>query len=473
MTLGNGFLKKDFHKIKKDIELSLVSSLGEIDLNSPSVFANLVSIFAEREANIWQQCEAVYNASYPNTAEGYSLDGICAITGVAREVGTYSEVICQLTAVNYTKIPKNSKVKVKTTGNIFVSAHEVTINNEACHAINLQVNNASATSYQLNINNEKLVYDKLNGDDPKAIAKAIAGLARKCNTNLVIKDHEAEISITAKEPFETFSCFISDGIKIISCTNHVGFRSLEKGSIVAPAHSLTNIHTPLTGWIASNNITAAKVGNDLESDTDLRARRNHSVKLGGSGTLESIKSTLLNLTGVTSVTVYENSSNKLDSRGLPANSFEALITGGKNLDIARAIWQKKPAGIKTHGQISIALKDSSNKQQVVSFSRPRKVFVHSEIIITKTPSFNMNCLTDMQHRIIEQINRLEVGANVILKSLFLSIFSEQGIANAVVNLGSTLSSSVKPTLKENDIVIAESSVAITDDTKIIIKTEDF
>ncbi len=79
----------------------------------------------------------------------------------------------------------------------------------------------------------------------------------------------------------------------------------------------------------------------------------------------------------------------------------------------------------------------------------------------------------MKARLIGQINSLGVGNNIILKSLYSSIFQEQGIANAVVNLGGTERASFTPKLKESDLNIKTSQVAFTTNSRIEIILKDF
>jgi uncharacterized phage protein gp47/JayE len=471
--MANGFKTKYFNEIKSEIEQSLIASLGAVNLMSPSVFASIVAIFAEREALIWQQVQAVYNSAYPNTAEGYSLDGVCALTGIIRESATYSTALCQLTSINYTRIPQYSELKVKNTNNIFVSTEEVTINNEKCCAINLELSGSNQNSYEITLNQKALKYNKQEDDDVSDIALGIVSILNDHDDSITATAQDGKIIITAKADFSTFSCFMDEYIKITSCTNYVEFQAKEKGAIAAPIGSLIDIHTPISGWIDANNLNAGKIGNNAESDQDLRARRQASIKLSGSGTVEAIKANLLNLVGVTAISINENSSNKIDAHGVLPHAFEALITGGDDFSIAKAIWQKKPAGIKTHGKISVSICDSSNKTQIINFSRPTKVFVYGQITITKTPHFNNDCLPEMQNRLIQQINKLGVGSNVILKALFLSIFSEQGISNAVVKLGGSLRDSAQPELFQRDVEIKDSEVALTDPTRIEIITEEF
>jgi uncharacterized phage protein gp47/JayE len=484
MALHRGFKKKNFNEIKGDIERSLIASLGSINLMPPSVFATIIAIFAEREAVIWEQVESVYNASYPNTAEGQSLDGICALNGVIREVDTYSTALCQLTAINYTKIPKSSNVAVKYSDNLFQLPEDIIINNEKCCSLKLQIKPSLKKEYEININEQILKYTRLDGDTTESIAFNIAALLNKSHIKpSVTSPDESRLKILSVSDGDTlkistvnhlidFSCFASDGLKILEVTNNAFLIATKKGSIAAPIGSLVDIHTPVSGWLSANNLNAAKIGNNLESDVDLRYRRKESVKLGGSGTVEAIRANLLNLKGVTAVTITENTSDRMVDF-IPPHSFRALVTGGDDLQIAQTIWQKKPAGIKSDGDLAVATTDSSGLEQVVKFSRPTKHFIYAKIIVTRTVHFNEDCIPTMRRRIVDQINRSGVGANVILKALFLSIFSEKDIANAVINLGGTTRTSYKPKLKEADVEIKGSEVSITDLSKIEIILEDF
>lgn len=473
MTLEHGFKRKQFSSIKKEIEQSLVSKLGEINLSPPSIFANIVAIFAEREANLWEQMEAVYNSAYPTSASGYSLDGICALSGVMRRGYTYSEGICQLTALNYTKIPKNSEISAVNSLNNFSLVEDIIVNNENCQSITLEIISAAKANYEIQIGDQVITYKRKAADSKESIARELAVLVEASINEVVVKNEDIQIIITAKDFLVSFACFVGDGIAIAHCSNNASVRATEKGSIAAPIHSLRNIRTPISGWISVDNLSAAKIGNDLESDIDLRARRELSIKLGGSGTLEAIRANLLNLKGVVSASVTENSTNAVDDKGMPPHSFEVLVTGGKTIEIAQLIWQKKPAGISTHGKIGVTIYDSENLPQIINFSRPAIKHIYGQIIITKTSEFNTNSISEMKRKIVQQINKLGVGENIILKSLFVSVFFEKGIASANILLGSSKSEANKPNLTESDIIIKASEVALTDISKIDILLEDF
>ena len=85
------------------------------------------------------------------------------------------------------------------------------------------------------------------------------------------------------------------------------FLSQDFGPIAAPINTLTEILTPISGWISINNLKAGVTGRFIETDAELRIRRNNSLRLLGAGTVESIRARLLQqVPGVISALVFEN-----------------------------------------------------------------------------------------------------------------------------------------------------------------------
>lgn len=93
-----GFIRKDLNTIKAEIEASLQTAFGlSVDLSPNEPLGQLVGIFAEREALLWEYMEATYFAFYPDTAAGVSLDNLASLTGITREPATYSQATVTFT----------------------------------------------------------------------------------------------------------------------------------------------------------------------------------------------------------------------------------------------------------------------------------------------------------------------------------------------------------------------------------------
>jgi len=96
MTYGlsiDGFKKKSLSVIKEETEAKQRGVLGEaITFIPQSVFGAMVGIESEEKALLWESLEGAYNAMYPSTSQGKSLDKVGEFIGIARQVDeTYEE----------------------------------------------------------------------------------------------------------------------------------------------------------------------------------------------------------------------------------------------------------------------------------------------------------------------------------------------------------------------------------------------
>jgi uncharacterized phage protein gp47/JayE len=474
MALPEGFQKKNFLQVKAEIEESLTDSLGEVNLVAPSIFANIVSVFAERESQLWDMLSAVYSSAYPDTAEGYSLDAVCALNGITRLPATYSNALAQITAINYTKINKDTKVAVKGSGSVFLLEKDIVVTNDKCYWIKIEILSTNSAEYTVSINGQDVTYNRAQGHTKEQIAEKISDLINRDLSTIVISTFDGnKFDIKTNSIDSSFSCYISNNdMRILEVSNNANFIAEEKGAIPIPAFSLADIKTPVSGFLSVTNATSGITGTNIESDANLRTRRNNSLRLSGSGTLEAIKAAIMNIEGVISASIYENNTDVTDAKGLPPHSFKILVTGGDDKMIADSIWQKKPAGIQSFGNITVVVKDSNNKEHNISFSRSIKRYISAKITITKTAEFINESAEVIKTSMVEKINKLGSGKNVILKSLYCSVFDQSGVTAADILIGSSLNETQTPTLAGNDIIMGDEEVASADVSRIEIILQD-
>jgi hypothetical protein len=86
---ATGLKVKSQDVIIREIQDSLTGVFGKnINFAPSSNFGQLVGIFSEREALLWQLLESVYSSQYPSGAEGSSVDNILALTNMKRNKAT-------------------------------------------------------------------------------------------------------------------------------------------------------------------------------------------------------------------------------------------------------------------------------------------------------------------------------------------------------------------------------------------------
>ena len=133
------------------------------------------------------------------------------------------------------------------------------------------------------------------------------------------------------------------------------------GRIEAPANTITSYPGGGT-TVTVTNPEAANLGTNLESDQELRIRLKRFLQTGGNSTENAISSAVSNIFGVTDVAVVSNDSilpesRRLDREDRPGKSFEVVVEGGSDVDIAEAIALSKAAGIQSFGDIILINQD--------------------------------------------------------------------------------------------------------------------
>lgn len=125
---ATGFVAKPAADIRAELEAQFRTTFGNgIDLTPDSVFAQLIGIFADRLADLWQASQVLYTNAFPDGASGVALDQICALTGVSRLPATRTEVNVTLSGTPLTVIPAGSRASIVGAGTVFetVSIHVI------------------------------------------------------------------------------------------------------------------------------------------------------------------------------------------------------------------------------------------------------------------------------------------------------------------------------------------------------------
>ena len=327
-----------------------------------------------------------------------------------------------------------------------------------------------------------------------------------------------------------------------------------------PAGALTNILTPIAGWNSITNLIAGNTGTLVETDAQLRIRRQNWIGFfPGSATVPAITAGLSaeKVPGVTSAIVFENTSltetnmvvtfpqpfvsgdvitntvegitpftvtfttNQATTMGLmvtayealeqvksasyggtgnqtltivfnsneafylnsvttsvsaqtatinggrPPKSFEAVVEEGTDEAVANQIWQTKPAGIETFGNVNggngIQIIDSQGNTQVIYFSRPSPIYIWIQVALTldNQENFPANGIQLVQQAIFNYGQSLGVGINVLLQRVQAQIFTVPGIASGVMTMAFTLSPTTSPaSYSSSDISIADNQISI-------------
>lgn len=193
---------------------------------------------------------------------------------------------------------------------------------------------------------------------------------------------------TAVEVAKVFNDDVTGGVAYV-VGDKVQFESLTTGvnSQVEITGGTANAVLGFPEDIFSGESGAATAGRNLETDPEFRLRREELIRLSGSATLEAVRSAILDVDGVVQAFIFENDTDFTDGDGLPPHSFEAVVSGGDDTEIAQAIFDTKPIGIQTYRDPgpdgrTVTITDSQGFTHDIDFSRPTEVRMYIEVDIT-------------------------------------------------------------------------------------------
>lgn len=464
-----GFKRKEFSEIRESIASFInTQSSGSVITDSNSL-AGIITDAVSREINpTWLAAAASYNAHYISTSSNISLDYAARNKGLVRLEAVATKVTVELTGINNTNIQAGSEVIAPGINTIFSLSGDVTLSNASCIAIILDIPDITKNNFSLIINNNEVSYNLQLGDTKLEILSGLKTEIDNLGLDISVDISSNNLNITTNDTENKLTVYIVENISILTVTDEGIFIAKDKGFISVPTGAITTIQTPIFGWNSATNKLPGMVGRNRETDEEFRTRAENSDSVTGGGTVEAIRSRLLNTNGVISAKVIDNRED-VEVNGLPPHSFSALVFGGEDQDIASVIWLSGGAGIKTFGNTQVVTIDSEGNPQIINFSRPIPLYIYVNITLQKDETkYPLDGDITIKTKVVDLINKSGIGNDVIYQSLYQAIYSIPGIINASVEIGGTLIELDIPNLLSQNIALSSSQVATTDITKISI-----
>jgi len=435
---ATGFVSKTLDEIKTELEIALKAEFGLINTNPDSIFGQIIIALAPSIYDVWERMEEVYYSQYPASADGFSLNNVCALTGIYRLDEVKSTVIGALLGTEGTIVPAGTEVSVNTSEDIFktTAAREITI--ERTVRIKLTPT-AALLDAEIDINGA--TYDSALGGTPSR-ADVVDALIVLLDAAVV-----AEIlpEMTSARDGDYLIIYVDDYEDFLLIENLVNltvdywyspapFQTLVSGPIEVAIGTLTEIETPVSGLTSCTNFVAETTGRDIETDSELRIRRAASLTIIGAATVPAIQARILQeVDGVTACLVTENDTMVADDDGIPAKSFECVVEGGDLDDIAKKIWELKPAGIATYGTVFPArvITDIDGNSHTINFSRPTPVVITVDLHygLNTEETFPAGGEDAIKAAIKAMGDLQEIGGDVIIQKYYTPIYSIDGVGD--------------------------------------------
>lgn len=474
----NGFEGKTQSEIIAELELGFQEIFGDdIDLDADGGFGQTIGLFSKFLVQPWDAMRELYTCVDPNHATGICLDNVAALNDIERlaATATFTNDVL-LEGDEGTLITAGKKIRKDIDSILHSITTDVTITKTSAAKGVIEVVTVAAGTYTVVINLVSYDYvatgaesktDILNAIETLITAGSWGGTASVSNEQLVLED----IS-------NNFSFDITGDLVIEETWSKGNFECDETGNVPVPANSLTVISTPVSGWNDVINPLAGNTGRNREIDEELRLRRNQSI-IKGTATDEAIRSSVFNnINGVTNVQVYSNRTDVIDGEGRPSHSFETVVEGGTDEDVADEIWLNSPSGIQTFGNVNggsgITIQDSQGMDQIIKFSRPEIVYIFVRVkrSLYTEESYPANGDDLIKSNIVFwslDANNIEISIDAIRGRISQAVYGNSGeigvvpipgIKNVEIELDSSTTLPHTPTYGAVDISINDRQKAL-------------
>lgn len=434
---ADGFVPKTLEIIREEINENIRVIYGtSIDLSDSSALGQIVGIFAEREALLWELAEQVNSSQDPDSASGARLHAIGALTGISPLAATPSTVTLTLTGTPATVIPSGSSASTSSTEISFVTVEDATLPTNVAWTI--------TTAY--------IVGDLVTN----------SGKMYQCIT--------AGTSAGAGGPTTTAADITDGTVHWTHLGTGTGATTVEAataatGPTIAIARDITVIDTPVSGWNGVINLLDADPGRDEETDAEFRVRREISLSASGTSTQDAIRADLLAVADVVAVTVFVNNTDATDGDGVPPHAIEALVRGGDDQDIWDQLLASVAAGIATYGAETGTATDSQGVAHTMNFSRPDEILIWVKVTLTYDATlYPTDGDAQVEAAIVAWGDAQATGKNSVASAITAQAFTVAG----VLDVSATLIGLADPPVASTTIAISLRELAVYDTSRITI-----
>lgn len=218
--------------------------------------------------------------------------------------------------------------------------------------------------------------------------------------------------------------YLIDTVTLTAGTTSLPFRSQNYGSYQPVVGTITNQVTKVLGVTSVNNSVApTALGEEQESDTEFRIRRNRSTAIRGQNNNDALLGQILALEGVTDANTFVNIPSNPDyDSNLPDYAVWTIVEGGANSDIADKIYQNS-TGLPTYGAVSVNVPAVSGQVFATSFDRVNPVPLYIQFDVKVPAGQNLSADAIKQYL----VNNLDFRLSAPAETSYITTVAANGL----------------------------------------------
>jgi len=320
--------------------------------NNPESRLNVLLVnLMDRAAELWELGQENYNAMYPSSAEGISLDHACEFGGTVRSDDRHTFYPISCTGADGTELPIGSVRLASDTvpqrGLINYAPGAISIS--ACNWLRVRLAGAPlpVSAYSITVNG--IVYSPPAGAEESEDG-ILEGLRSAVSTSDVVSScevSEGRLTIESERFNNPLNVVLSSTLTTTEINSTVNFGTEDYGDTPLPFGTITIITRGVVGLSAVTNQSPRIAGSVRQSDDELRLSYAARIFIRSRTMLESINSAVLGVQGVRSCRSFQNDTN-IWVLHRPPHSVEAVVDGDfDEYEVASMILGSKAAGIQS------------------------------------------------------------------------------------------------------------------------------
>ncbi|CAM0044111.1 baseplate wedge subunit [Vibrio phage K460] len=423
---------------------------------TPDSFAGqLFNVLAAQEKKIQDLGQAITTTQNLSSAEGIYLDYIADHKNTRRFRASGSTGSLLITGLQGTTVTANTPFK-DVTSRVVLTTEDVTINRTACYQVSLNITTvADNTDYIVTLEGVDYSYTSGTGATQAIIVQGIVS-ALQVGSSLFTTAVDGDlIIVTNITRSNTLTVATSTNVSIPTTGSLVDAESVIYGAATYPANSINTIVINSLNINSVTNPFDFVSGRFEETDPELRARLEQTSDQAGVATIPAMQASLTNLDGVSSALIVDNKTDIISASGIPPRSFEAFVVGGADQEVGEKLFEIQPAGISTHGNITVQFNDVNGDPQTTSFSRKASqvAWVEVDYSLNLEESFPADGEDLMTATIVSQGNGMYSGEDFVPNKFMGACYSVEGMYVNTIRIAVTESGSDTPTYQTTRIPI--------------------
>jgi len=478
---STGFVKKTLDVLLSELQADERDKISaQLNLLATAVLGQLNGIFADKARELWDVAETIYRSAFPNSASDDALEQIASITRCLRLAAKQSVIILDRLYLDaHQTIPAGSRASVGATGEQFETLIDTvnTLDYPATVSVAaVSVNYGLIQGLAGTIDTIQTPVSGWSASPALTCANTQPYIFSGGETLIISVDGDAIQTVaftsgskTADDVASIISGVLSGGTaEAVGTFVRIKTSNEDSGASIQVTGGLANTILGFnTALIKGFNSLDATLGRNQEVDSELRTRRVALLRVTGSAALDALRAHLLELDGVIQVLMLENTTMTTDGDGLPPKSYEAIIYGGTDADIAQSIFDIGPEGIESFGTTVVVVYDSQSIPHNIGFSRPTPLPMYISAVLVIDPlTFPSDGIVQAKVALNTYGDALQVGDDVIALAFKATPLTVPG----VIDVTTFKIDTANPPTNTANITVSPTSLATFDTSRMTVTT---